>query len=161
MEPGLQANTAVVASQQQAEAEQKAHNETADKMSGSFEALASTAVAKAETIERSGNCIAHEVGGQTYGCQQEAGGPDRGSAEQHGAWSKQAPTGHPSAIHGVVYHIAPHQAHREHDRGSVPHRASAVWALPLRHGQALQDLRQEEGTLPTQRLPRATGKCGS
>ena len=65
IEPGLQANAAVLAktsgvlaSQQQAEAEQKARDEIADKMSGSFEALASAAVAKAETIDNNAAAIA-------------------------------------------------------------------------------------------------------
>ena len=58
MEPGLQANTAAVASQQKAEAEQKARDEIADKMSGSFEALASATVAKAETIDHNAVAIA-------------------------------------------------------------------------------------------------------
>ena len=65
MEPGLQANAAVLAktntvlaSQQRAEAEQKARDEIADKMSGSFQALASAAVAKAETIDHNASTIA-------------------------------------------------------------------------------------------------------
>ena len=64
-EPGLQANTAVLAkantatlaSQQQAEAEQKVQGEIANKMSGSFEALTSAAVVKDETIDHNAATI--------------------------------------------------------------------------------------------------------
>ena len=58
MEPGLQANTAVVASHQKVEAEQKGRDEIADQMSDSFESLASAAVAKAETLDHNAAAIA-------------------------------------------------------------------------------------------------------
>ena len=57
-EPGLQANAAFAASQQQVEADQKARGEIADQMSGSFNALASAAVAKAETLDQNAAAIA-------------------------------------------------------------------------------------------------------
>ena len=58
MEPGLQANATVAASHQKAEAEQKARDDIADQMSGSFQALAGAAVAKAETLDHNAAAIA-------------------------------------------------------------------------------------------------------
>ena len=57
IEPGLQANTAAAASHQKAEAEQKARDDIADQMSDSFGALASAAVAKAETLDHKAAAI--------------------------------------------------------------------------------------------------------
>ena len=57
MEAGLQANAAVTASQQQAEAEQKAHDDIANQISGPFNALANTVVAKAETLDANAAAI--------------------------------------------------------------------------------------------------------
>ena len=56
LEPDLQANAAI--STRQAEAEQKARDDIAAKMSSSFDALASAAVAKAETIDSNAASIA-------------------------------------------------------------------------------------------------------
>ena len=58
MEAGLQANAAVAASQQQAEAEQKARDDVANQMSGPFNALANAAVAKAQTLDANKAAIA-------------------------------------------------------------------------------------------------------
>jgi len=55
MEPSLQANAAVV---KEEEIEDKVRQEIADKMSGSFDALASAAVAKSETLDNNATTIA-------------------------------------------------------------------------------------------------------
>ena len=55
MEPSLQANSAVV---KEEEIEDKVRQEIADKMSGSFDALASAAVAKSETLDNNATTIA-------------------------------------------------------------------------------------------------------
>ena len=57
-EPDYQASSAVAARNVVEAAEQKARDEMADKMSGSFNALASTAVAKAATIDNHAATIA-------------------------------------------------------------------------------------------------------
>ena len=58
LEPGLQANAAVTTNRQKVDAEQKARDEIADQMSGSFNALANAAIAKSETLDHNAATIA-------------------------------------------------------------------------------------------------------
>ena len=57
IEAGLEAIAAVAASQQQAEAEQKAREDIANQMSGPFNALANATIAKAETLDTNASAI--------------------------------------------------------------------------------------------------------